>query len=107
MLENARVTGAHALAQLRALGSPLIADVRGVGLMLAFELVPDFAARVPSLPSGKAPSLFVVEALHAAGLLTVPSGTHAIRWLPPLNVARAEIDKAVEILRRVLAQISA
>ena len=107
MLENARTTGAHALAQLRALGSPLIADVRGVGLMLAFELVPDFAARIPALPPGKAPSLFVVEALHAAGLLTVPSGTHAVRWLPPLNVARAEIDEAVEIVRAVLAQFSA
>ena len=107
MLENARSIGAHALAQLRALGSPLIADVRGVGLMLAFELVPDFATRVPAIPSGKTPSLFVVEALHAAGLLTVPSGTHAVRWLPPLNVARAEIDEAVEILRTTLASFSA
>lgn len=107
MLENARTTGAHALAALRALGSPLIADVRGVGLMLAFELVADFAARVPALPPGKASSLFVVEALHAAGLLTVPSGTHAIRWLPPLNVTRTEIDEAVVILRGVLASLVA
>ena len=41
----------------------------------------------------------------AAGLLTVPSGTHAIRWLPPLNVARAEVDEAVEILRATLARL--
>ena len=107
MLENARTLGAHALAALRALGSPLIADARGVGLMLAFELAPDFAARVPALPAGKAPALFLVEALHAAGLLTVPSGTHAVRWLPPLNVARAEIDEAVELLRATLARLSA
>ena len=107
MLENARTLGAHALAQLRALGSPLVAEVRGVGLMLAFELAADFAARVSALPVGKTPSLFVVEALHAAGLLTVPSGTHAVRWLPPLNVARAEIDEAVELLRTVLARFSA
>ena len=38
-----------------------------------------------------------------AGLLTVPSGTHAVRWLPPLNVSREEIDEAGEILGRVLA----
>jgi len=106
MLENARTLGAHALTALRALGSPLLADVRGVGLMLACELAPDFAARVPTLPDGKAPALFLVEALHAAGLLTVPSGTHAIRWLPPLNVARAEIDEAVELLRATLERLT-
>lgn len=105
MLANARTLGAHALAALRALGSPLVADARGVGLMLAVELAPDFAARVLTLPPGKAPALFLVETLHAAGLLTVPSGTHAIRWLPPLNVARAEVDEAVEILRATLARL--
>ena len=107
MLANARTLGAHALAELRALGSPLLADARGVGLMLAVELAPDFAARVPNLPGGKAPALFLVEALHADGLLTVPSGTHAIRWLPPLNVSRAEIDEAVTILRATLARLAA
>ncbi len=105
MLANARTLGAHALAALRALGSPLVVDARGVGLMLAVELAPDFAARVPTLPPGKAPALFLVETLHAAGLLTVPSGTHAIRWLPPLNVARAEVDEAVEILRATLVRL--
>ncbi len=45
----------------------------------------------------------MVNLLHKAHLLTVPSGTHAIRWLPPLNVTRAEIDEAVQILSSVLA----
>jgi acetylornithine/succinyldiaminopimelate/putrescine aminotransferase len=107
MLANARTAGAHALAGLQQVCSPLIVDVRGVGLMLAFELAPDFAQRAKGLPAGKAPSIFVVEALHTAGLLTVPSGTHAVRWLPPLNVTLAQIDEAVAILRRVLTHISA
>jgi acetylornithine aminotransferase/acetylornithine/N-succinyldiaminopimelate aminotransferase len=107
MLPNARQAGAHALAELKKITSPLVVDVRGVGLMLAFELAADFATRVTGFPAGKAPAIFVVEALHAAGLLTVPSGTHAVRWLPPLNVKLAEIDEAVAILRRVLAQFSA
>jgi acetylornithine/succinyldiaminopimelate/putrescine aminotransferase len=76
--------------------------VRGVGLLLAFELVADFAERVPASGS-RAPSLHVVDLLHEAGLLTVPSGTHAVRWLPPLNVQRTEIDEAAAILRAVLA----
>ncbi len=104
MLANALALGAHAKAALEALRSPLIAEVRGVGLMLAFELVEDFADRVKT-PAGRSPSLFVVDALHAAGLLTVPAGTRAIRWLPPLNVRREEIDEAVAITRGVLARI--
>nr|WP_202797349.1 aminotransferase class III-fold pyridoxal phosphate-dependent enzyme [Chthoniobacter flavus] len=103
MLENARTMGAHAVAAIQAIQSPLIKEVRGVGLMLAFELVPDFVERVPAAAK-RAPSLLVVDALHEAGLLNVPSGTHAVRWLPPLNVSRAEIDEAADILRQVLAK---
>ena len=101
MLANAKALGAHALTVLRAIASPLIHEVRGLGLMLGIELAADFAQRV-KLPDGKAPSLFLVEKLHDAGLLTIPSGTHAVRWLPALNVKRAEIDEAAAILARVL-----
>lgn len=106
MLENAHRLGRHARAAIEAIRSPLVAEVRGVGLLLAFELVPDFAARVPTAGE-RVPSLYVVDRLHEAGLLTVPSGTHAVRWLPPLNVKREEIDEAVHLLRNVLAAVLA
>jgi acetylornithine/succinyldiaminopimelate/putrescine aminotransferase len=104
MLENARTLGAYAKAAIESLQSPLIRDVRGVGLMLAFELVPDFAERVSV--KERSPSVFIVDRLHEAGLLSIPSGTHAVRWLPPLNVSRDEIDEAVAILGRVLAALA-
>jgi acetylornithine/succinyldiaminopimelate/putrescine aminotransferase len=102
MLANARALGSYAQAAINSLHSPWIKEVRGVGLMLGIEMAPDFADRA-KLPPGKAPCLSMVERLHAAGLLTVPSGTHAIRWLPPLNVTRAEIDEGVEFFRRARA----
>ena len=104
MLENAKTLGAHALTVLRAIPSPLIHEVRGLGLLLGIELAADFAQRV-KLPDGKAPSIFLVEKLHEAGLLTIPSATHALRWLPALNVTRAEINEAVAILASVLAAL--
>jgi acetylornithine/N-succinyldiaminopimelate aminotransferase len=104
MLANAKALGAHALAVLRAIASPLIADVRGLGLMIGIELAQDFSARV-KMPDGKVPSIFLVEKLHDAGLLTIPSGTHAVRWLPALNVKRAEIDEGAAILSRVLGSL--
>jgi acetylornithine/succinyldiaminopimelate/putrescine aminotransferase len=102
MLANARALGPYAQAAITALDSSWIKDVRSVGLLLAVEFVPDFPVRA-KLPPGKSPCLFMVERLHAAGLLTVPSGTHILRLLPPLNVTRAAIDEAVGILKRVLA----
>jgi acetylornithine aminotransferase/acetylornithine/N-succinyldiaminopimelate aminotransferase len=103
MLENARTLGAYALTRLQTLGSPLIKEVRGVGLMLAVELVAGFADQIKT--NGRPPSLFVVDRLHEAGLLTIPSGTHAFRWLPPLNVSREQIDTATKIVESVLCAI--
>jgi acetylornithine/succinyldiaminopimelate/putrescine aminotransferase len=104
LLENARSQGRRATAALERLASPLIREVRGVGLLLGIELAADFATRC-GLLLGKAPSLFLVERLQEAGLLSIPSGTHTIRWLPPLNVSAAEVDEAVGVLSTVLAAL--
>jgi acetylornithine/N-succinyldiaminopimelate aminotransferase len=100
LLENARTLGVYAKEAIEALGSPLIAEVRGLGLMLGIDLAPDFATRVGC--GAQAPSIWMVTRLHEAGMLTIPSGTHAIRWLPPLNVTRDEVAQAVDILSGVL-----
>jgi len=100
LLANAREVGAYAMTAIAGLRSPLIKDVRGVGLMIAFELVADFSERIGDK---RAPALALIDRLHRAGLLSIPSGTHSIRWLPPLNVSRAEIDQAVAILRTALS----
>ena len=35
----------------------------------------------------------------------MPSGALAVRWLPPLNVTRAQIDEAVGLLAGVLGKM--
>jgi acetylornithine/succinyldiaminopimelate/putrescine aminotransferase len=40
------------------------------------------------------------------GLLSVPAGPSVIRWLPPLNVSQAEVDEALSILARTLAELT-
>ncbi len=103
LLDNARELGCYVKEALQGINSPLIKEVRGVGLMIGFELVADYAERTGHCADGRSPSLALIARLHERGLLSVPSGTHAIRWLPPLNVTRAEIDRAIEILRQTLA----
>lgn len=104
LLENAKNLGAYILESLRGLHSPWIREVRGVGLMIGIELSPDFTSRC-GLSSGKAPSLYMVERLHAAGMLSIPSGTHILRWLPPLNLTKRDVDEAVGILSAVLSSL--
>jgi acetylornithine/N-succinyldiaminopimelate aminotransferase len=104
LLENARIQGERAVAAIGALASPWIREIRGVGLLIGIELTADFAAQC-GLPPGKAPSLFLVDRLQEMGLLSIPSGTHTIRWLPPLNVTSAEVEEAVAILSGVLASL--
>ncbi len=96
LLARATECGAYAKEAIRRLASPKITEVRGIGLMIGIGLAPggDDATSPP------APAL--IARLHELGLLAIPSGTHAIRWLPPLNVTRAEIDQAVELLGQAL-----
>ncbi len=96
---------AHALlmeerirATITAWNLPVVAEVRGHGLLLGLRLD---AARIPT-PEGKTPALVVVTQLMARGLLLVPAGPNTIRLLPPLNVTPAEIDEALAILHAVL-----
>ena len=105
LLTNARELGLYALDKLRSLKSPLIHEIRGVGLLIGIELPGDFYS-LCSLTSEKPPSSFMVERLHAAGLLCIPSGTHTLRWLPPLNVTRAEVDQAASILSATLDSLA-
>ena len=85
MLENARALGAAREGGDR--GDRLAAD-QGSARRRADARVsswsPDFAERVAGRRAARRACSSSI-ALHEAGLLTVPSGTHAVRWLPPLE----------------------
>jgi len=74
---------------------PQIGDVRGLGMMLAIELVKDPATKEPDADLATA----VVEAAAARGLLLLKSGIYSncIRVLAPLVIADAELDEALDV----------
>jgi acetylornithine/N-succinyldiaminopimelate aminotransferase len=80
------IQGLHAIARDHA----AIVEVRGMGGMIGMIVKED------------APG--VCARLRQAGLLTVPAGGNAVRFLPPLNVSEEEIDEALRLVREVLAQ---
>ncbi|MBN1225458.1 MAG: ornithine--oxo-acid transaminase [Deltaproteobacteria bacterium] len=92
MIENAAAMGEYFLSRLLELKSSYIKEVRGKGLMLAVELVPE---------AGNARNF--TEKLMTLGLLCKETHEHTIRLAPPLVVTREEIDWAMERIERVLA----
>ncbi len=89
LLQNARVLGEYLTAALRDLASPLIQEIRAIGLMIGVQLSPAFPQ------SSAPPALQVVTRAMSEGLLVIPAGESVVRLLPPLNVTRREIDHAV------------
>lgn len=85
--------------------SPLLNGVRGTGLMLGIALVDKEFAKLDSLTEGITPALHLVMKLTENGLLTVPAGSHTVRWLPPLNVSDTEVDEALSILKLSLESL--
>jgi 4-aminobutyrate aminotransferase len=76
-----------------------IGDVRGLGLMVAMDLV---ESRDPHTHSPARRDEVVQTAFHH-GLLLLGCGESAIRFCPPLCITAAQVDRALEILRGVLA----
>jgi 4-aminobutyrate aminotransferase/(S)-3-amino-2-methylpropionate transaminase len=74
---------------------PAVGDVRGLGAMLAIELVRDRATKAPAPDLASA----VVEAAAERGLLLLKSGIYSncIRVLLPLVISDAELDEALGV----------
>jgi len=92
MIENAAVMGDYFLSNLSKIRSPHIKEVRGRGLMLAVELMPE---------AGGARKY--CEALMAKGLLCKETHETTIRFAPPLVITKDEIDWALERIETVLS----
>ena len=77
-----------------------IGDVRGLGAMLAIELVRDRASKEPAPDLATA----VLEQAFRSGLLLLKSGIYGncIRVLAPLTIADAELDEALGIWEQAL-----
>ena len=104
MLENAQQRGNQLMTGLRHLQEeyPVIGDVRGLGLMIATEF--RTADRKPDKKTAKA----IVQTCQDHRLLLLGCGPwdNTIRWIPPLVVTGDQIDRALNILRIALEQVT-
>ncbi|NBD24473.1 ornithine--oxo-acid transaminase [Paenibacillus glycinis] len=88
LAERSELLGGYFADRLAEMASPLVREIRGRGLFIGVEL--HTAARP------------YCEALMRLGLLCKETHETTIRFAPPLTIERAEIDWALERIRRVL-----
>ncbi|HJR95265.1 MAG TPA: 4-aminobutyrate--2-oxoglutarate transaminase [Gaiellaceae bacterium] len=105
LVERAQLLGAALRARMLDWQSrwPRVGDVRGLGAMLAIELVRDPATKEP------APELVeaVVDEALRRGLLLLKAGVHGncIRVLCPLTTTDAELDDGLRAWEEALAAV--
>lgn len=104
LVENSEKMGAYFKQRLNELQEKheLIGDVRGLGLMLAIELVRDRKTKEYAQKERDE----VLSEAHRKGLILLGCGRSGIRLIPSLNVTKEQIDTAVEILDKALLKLS-
>ena len=94
MIARSAELGAHLLARLATVRSPLIREVRGKGLFIGVEVDRD---RITARD--------VVDRLLARGILSKDTHGTVVRFAPPLTIDRETLDWAVEEVRAVFVEL--
>ena len=90
LADRAAELGAWFMGQLKQIESPLIREVRGLGLMVGIEL--------------KQKVTPYLQELMKHGVLALPAGLTTLRFLPPLVVEQSDLARVVEAVASVLSQ---
>jgi acetylornithine/N-succinyldiaminopimelate aminotransferase len=88
ILSNVNEVGQYFIDELKKLDKEIIADVRGVGLMVGLELTK--------------PGAEYVDKLREAGFLINCTSGNVLRFVPPLTITKDEIDQFVKALDEIL-----
>jgi 4-aminobutyrate aminotransferase / (S)-3-amino-2-methylpropionate transaminase / 5-aminovalerate transaminase len=104
-LEKATALGDKVRAELDKLASEfsIIGEVRGLGPMLAMELVRNRKTKEPASDAAKK----VVQYCYEQGLITLSCGNHGnvIRTLMPLVIKDSEFERGISILKSSLQKV--
>ena len=99
LVENSRIVGAYLKSSLEEMATtqPLIADVRGTGLLVGLEL---------SMDSSKTQQL--IELMRESGVLVGASGPNrnVLKLRPPLIASSAHVDEFLEALAGSLSALA-
>ncbi len=80
----------------------MVGDVRGIGLMLAIEIIKDRGSKEPAPKKREN----IIMDSFSEGLLLLPAGESSIRIIPPLTVSESSLRKGLDILEGAIRRNS-
>jgi L-lysine 6-transaminase len=98
LVENAATVGAYLLSQLESAQARMpevLSNARGRGLMCAVDFA-DTETRNR-----------VADTAYEMGMIILPCGHRSLRFRPPLDITRAEVDEAMTILLKAVDHVLA
>ncbi|SHE92654.1 4-aminobutyrate aminotransferase / (S)-3-amino-2-methylpropionate transaminase [Desulfofundulus australicus DSM 11792] len=106
LADRAAKIGETALGRLRAMQEkyPLIGDVRGLGAMVAMELVRDRKTKEPA----KEEAGRIIQECYKRGLIIIGAGIfgNVVRMLMPLTITDEQLEQGFSILEEVVAEVA-
>ncbi len=107
-LARAREVGAQMRERMEKMAGrfpEMIGDVRGLGPMLAMEIVQDGDPRKPCMETTAA---ITAETL-TRGVITIRAGLYSncVRFLPPLNISDSDLGEAMDVVEEAVAAVAA
>jgi 4-aminobutyrate aminotransferase/(S)-3-amino-2-methylpropionate transaminase len=106
LLERAERVGDDLRRGLEGIGKQfdLVGEVRGLGAMVAMELVDDPSTKHPA----KGAATRVIDECYAQGLIVLKAGTYdnVVRLLPPLTIDEDLVEEGLGILEKAVSTAS-
>ena len=95
-----KAKGAMALKRLKAMQESyeIVGDARGLGFMLAIELVKDKKSKEPAVDERRD----IVNMCFDSGLLLLEAGQSTIRIAPPVTISEASLNKGLDMLEEAV-----
>lgn len=105
LVQNSAEVGKYLLDGLQGLRkSPIVGDVRGLGLFCAVEMVADKTTKA-HFENEKQVSDKITHALEQEGLLARAFGTTVV-FTPPLCLSKSDAEEIVGIMERVVSAVA-
>jgi len=104
LLRNAEKLGESLIRRIKEMHEKyeIIGDVRGIGLMVAVELVTDRKTKKPA----KEERNQILNECHKNGLIIIGAGDgNVIRFLPPLNINEDLLNRGLEIFENAMKTV--
>jgi 4-aminobutyrate aminotransferase len=104
LIENAVKMGGVAMKRLEEMKQryEIVGDVRGKGLFIGVEIVKDKKSKERGVREAQA----VARACFKDGLILITAGRNTMRVIPPLNVARDELEEGLDVMEGAIAKVN-